>query len=137
MTWALLSLSVLLLAILTPTLIWLHAEVSEGKHLRDRLEEQTKLSEEYRSGRDIEVAAHAVTTDELDKEKYLRAAAEAQRDEALRKSRAYLAQNLRNASEGELNAVVADLFSSPLSVVRPQVPAASSPAANDSDLEKP
>jgi hypothetical protein len=137
MTYALLGLSILLLAILTPTLVWLHAEVSEGKHLRDRLDEEMKLGAQYRSERDVEVQAHAVIADQLKTEKQLRAVAEAQRNEAMRRARAYLAQSLANASEGDIDAAIVDLFSSPLGVVRPQVPAASRPAPGSDDLEKP
>jgi hypothetical protein len=137
MIWALLGTTVLFIGLLAPALVWLHAEVSEGKHLRDRLDEEMKLAAQYRSERDVEVVAHAVTKDLLDKEQHLRAATEAQRNDAMRRARAYLAQSLANASEGDIDAAIVDLFSSPLGVVRPQVPAASRPAPGSDDLEVP
>jgi methylmalonyl-CoA mutase N-terminal domain/subunit len=117
MTWALISLAGLLILLLTSTGVWLHAEVSEGKHVRDRLDEQTKVSAEYQHERDVSVAAHAVTRDQLATETTLRAIAEAQRNEAQRKLRAYLARNLATASEQEITDVINDVFATPLSLV--------------------
>src|ERR1043165_8080827 len=82
LTWALVGLCVLLGGLLSPSLIWLHGETQEGKHLRDRLDEEMKLGAQYRSERDVEVAAHAVTKDLLEKERNLRPVAEAARTEA-------------------------------------------------------
>ena len=117
MTWAIIGLSVLFISMLAPALIWLHAEINEGKHIRDRLDEQMKLASQYESERDVEVAAHAVTKDELATEKNLRAIAEAQRNEAQRKARAYLAQNLAHASDKEITDAVGEIFSTPLSLL--------------------
>jgi hypothetical protein len=115
-TWALVGLCVLLGAILAPALMWLHAEVKEGKALRDLYDEQLKLAAEYRHERDVEVAAHAVTRDLLEKEQHLRAVVETQRNEVQRRARAYLTQNLANASEKEIDATVRELFTTtPLS----------------------
>jgi hypothetical protein len=137
LTWALVGLCVLLGGLLAPSLIWLHGETQEGKHLRDRLDEEMKLGAQYRSERDVEVAAHAVTKDLLEKEQHLRAVVEMERNESMRKARAYLARSLAHASEGEIDAAVSDLFSSLPGVVRPQVPTASSTATDDTALEKP
>jgi hypothetical protein len=117
MIWALLGTTVLFIGLLAPALVWLHAEINEGKHIRDRLDEEMKLGAQYRSERDIEVAAHAVTKDLLDKEQHLRAATEAQRNDAMRRARAYLAQSLANASEEEISEAVVELFSTPLSLL--------------------
>jgi hypothetical protein len=117
MTYALIGLSVLLASMLVPTGAWLHAEISEGKRIRDRLDEEKKLSAEYQHERDVTVAKLKVTEDLLTQEKNLRVIAESQRNAAQQKARAYLARNLVTASENEITDVVQELFSTPLALV--------------------
>jgi predicted Holliday junction resolvase-like endonuclease len=141
-TWALVSLSFLLLALLVPTAVWLHAEISEGKHLRDLYEEQVHVAARYMGERDLEVAAHAVTTDELKKERSLRSQAEAQRNDALRRARELLVKHMGEATDEEIAAAMADLFAGFSGGGGgtggvPHVPKADRPSASDTDLEKP
>jgi hypothetical protein len=116
-TWALVSLAGLLVLMLTSTGVWLHAEISEGKRIRDRLDEEKKLSAEYQHERDATVAKLKVAEDLLAQEKNLRVIAESQRNAAQQKARAYLARNLVTASENEITDVVQELFSTPLALV--------------------
>jgi hypothetical protein len=116
-TWALVSLAGLLVLMLTSTGVWLHAEISEGKRIRDRLDETKALSAEYQHQRDVLTAELAVTEDLLAQEKNLRVIAESQRNAAQQKARAYLARNLVTASENEITDVVQELFSTPLALV--------------------
>jgi formate dehydrogenase maturation protein FdhE len=116
-TYAIISIVGLFLLLLASTGVWLHAEVSEGKRLRDTLDSQRELAGKYQHERDVEVAAHAVTKDQYATEKTLRAIAETQRNEAQRKLRAYLARNLATASEQEITDVINDVFATPLSLV--------------------
>jgi CRISPR/Cas system CMR subunit Cmr4 (Cas7 group RAMP superfamily) len=116
-TWALVSIAGLLALMLTSTGVWLHAEISEGKLLRDSLDQEQRLSFEYQHERDVMVAKLKVAEDLLAQEKNLRVIAESQRNAAQQKARAYLAQHLVTASENEITDVVQELFSTPLSVV--------------------
>jgi hypothetical protein len=116
-TWALVSLAGLLVLMLTSTGVWLHAEISEGKRIRDRLDEEKKLSAEYQHERDATVAKLKVAEGLLAQEKNLRVIAESQRNAAQQKARAYLARNLVTASENEITDVVQELFSTPLALV--------------------
>jgi hypothetical protein len=116
-TWALVSIAGLLALMLTSTGVWLHAEISEGKHLRDSLDQEQRLAFEYQHERDATVAKLKVTEDLLAQEKNLRVIAESQRNAAQQKARAYLARNLATASENEITDVVQELFSTPLSLV--------------------
>lgn len=117
MTYALIGLSVLLASMLVPLGLWLHAEVREGKAIRDRLEQEQQVSMEYRHQRDEATARLKVTEDQLKTESELRVIAESQRNAAQQRARSYLARNLVHASENEITDVVQELFSTPLSVV--------------------
>ena len=96
----------------------------------DLLNEERGISRQYKSERDIEVAAHAVTRKRLEQEQNLRAIAEAQRNEAQRKVRDMLTKHMRNATDDEIRALTADAFSSPLSLV-PKVPEADDATPDD------
>lgn len=96
---------------------WLHDANREIGNLRDRLADADSREDQYRSERDLEVTAHAVTRDLLRQEQTLRAIAEAQRNEAMRKSRELLAKHMRDATDDEIRETVRDLFETPLSVV--------------------
>ena len=88
----------------------------------DLIDGQRKLVAEYKSKYDTEFVAHTVTGERLKTEQNLRAIAEAQRNEAQRKCRAYLARSLEGATEDDVNAVLADLFAPVLAVVPPSKP---------------
>jgi hypothetical protein len=116
-TWALVSIAGLLALMLTSTGVWLHAEISEGKHLRDSLDQEQRIAFEYKHERDVLTAELAVAKDQLATEHNLRTIAESQRNAAQQKARAYLAQHLATAGENEITDVVQELFSTPLSLV--------------------
>jgi hypothetical protein len=97
--------------------VWLRADKRELGALVDNLDGQRKLVAEYKHRFDTEFVAHGVTTTRLVQEQDLRAVAEAQRNEAMRKARAYLARSMEGATKDDVNAVLADLFASPLSLV--------------------
>ena len=97
--------------------IWLRSDRRELSAITDNLDGQRKLVAEYKHKFDTELAKHTVTTKRLEQEQTLRAIAEAQRNEAQRKCRAYLTANLQGASNDEIAAVVSDLFAAGLSVV--------------------
>lgn len=61
-------------------------------------------------------SAREVAEARLKTEMDLRAIAEAQRNEAQRKARAYLAQNLAHASDKEIQDAVTEMFATPLSL---------------------
>lgn len=136
MTWALIALATLLASLLVPTGIWLHAEVNEGKNLRDRLEQEQQVSMEYRHQRDEATARLAVSEDQLEQERNLRVIAERQRNEAMSKVRDVLAKHMGDATNEEIADIATGLFSA-LNVVRPQVSAAGHASTDDTDLQKP
>jgi hypothetical protein len=136
MTYALLSLAGLLVLMLTSTGVWLHAEVSEGKRLRDTLDSQRDLAGKYQHERDVEVAAHTVTKDQLEQERNLRVIAEASRNVAMHRVGELLAKHMEEATNEEIAAATADLFA-PIGLVRAQVPTASNARTDDADLLKP
>lgn len=85
-----------------------------------------------RAERDALSVTRTTLSDSLDREKNLRAIAEAQRTEAQRRARAYLADNMREATNDEIASAVADLFAAPLSVL-PSTAATPTGAAADRD----
>jgi hypothetical protein len=97
--------------------VWMRADKREIAAYADNLDGQRKLVAEYKHKYDTEFVAHTVTTTRLAQEQDLRAVAEAQRNEAMRKARAYLARSMEGATKDDVNAVLADLFASPLSLV--------------------
>jgi hypothetical protein len=129
MTWALVSVIGLLLALLAPSLVWLHAEISEGKHLRDRLDEQTRLSSEYQHERDVVVAAHAVTSTQLKEASERVTVVEAQRNELMRER----ADRLKESDAQTVADVLDSTLAKPWRAVHgvPQVPAAGHSSAAD------
>lgn len=98
---------------------WLHDAGKEATAYADNIDGQRKLVAEYKSKYETEFVAHGVTTRELEQERQLRGVAEAQRNEAQSRCRAYLAQSMTHATKDDVNAVLADLFAAPLSVVPP------------------
>lgn len=106
--------------------VWMRSDRRELGAITDNLDGQRKLVAEYKHKYDTELAAHGVTTARLTAEQNLRAVAEAQRNEAQRKCRAYLARSMEGATKDDVNAVLAGLFVSPLNLV-PQ------PEAEDAD----
>jgi hypothetical protein len=111
--------------------VWMRSDKREFSAVVDNLDGQRKLVAEYKHKADTEHAAHTVTTAQLATERNLRAVAEAQRNEAMRRSRAYLAQSMSHATESEINEVRAGLFASVLSLV--PTPPAEGAGADDPD----
>jgi hypothetical protein len=111
------ALSALLAGFVITCGVWMRSDRREFVAITDNLDGQRKLVAEYRHKFETEFAAHTVTTARLTTEQNLRAVAEAQRNEAQRKCRAYLARSMEHATKDEINEVLADLFASPLSVV--------------------
>lgn len=99
--------------------VWLHSANADRLNAADLIDGQRKLVAEYKSKYETEFAAHTVTSIGLDNERQLRGVAEAQRNAAQAKARAYLARSLEGATEDDINAVLADLFAVHLSVVPP------------------
>ena len=118
----LVALSTLLAGAVITCGIWLHSANADRLNAADLIDGQRKLVAEYKHKFDAEFVAHVVTTKRLDQEQTLRAIAESQRNEAQRKCRAYLARSLEGATEDDVNAVLADLFASPLVLVPAPVP---------------
>jgi hypothetical protein len=108
---------------LTSTGVWLHAEVSEGKHCAIG-STSNEGRREYQHERDVSVAAHAVTKDQLEQERNLRVIAEASRNVAMHRVGELLAKHMEEATNEEIAAATADLFA-PIGLVRAQVPTAS------------
>jgi len=118
----LVALSTALTAAVITCGIWLHSANADRFNAADLIDGQRKLVAEYKSKYDTEFVAHTVTGERLKTEQNLRAIAEAQRNEAQRKCRAYLARSLAGATEDDVNAVLADLFAPVLAVVPPSKP---------------
>jgi biopolymer transport protein ExbB/TolQ len=102
------------------------AAKNETMNARDLLNGERQVSAEYRSARDIEVTAHAVTKGQLAKERTLKSIAESQRNEAQRKARDLLRKHMRTATDEEIRETVAELFTVPLSLA-PSSPASKQP----------
>jgi hypothetical protein len=126
----LVALSATLTAAVITCGIWLHSANADRLNAADLIDGQRKLVAEYKHKYDAESVAHTVTTAQLAQEKQLRAVAEAQRNEAQRKCRAYLARSLKDATEDDINAALADLFAVSLAVVPPPGPRRSDSAAD-------
>jgi hypothetical protein len=97
--------------------IWLHSANRERDNLRDTLDAEQTHAQKWRSKYETELATHQACIKQRDTEHNLRVIAESQRNEAQRKCRAYLARNILGATNDELNEILGDLFSAPLSVV--------------------
>lgn len=102
--------------------VWLHSANADRLNAADLIDGQRKLVAEYKHKFDTELVAHTVTAKQLEQERQLRGVAEARLKEAQTRLSAYLAQNLRGATEDEINAVLVDLFASPLGLVPAPVP---------------
>lgn len=113
----LVALSTALTAAVITMGIWLHSANADRLNAADLIDGQRKLVAEYKSKYDTESVAHTVTSKALTQEQQLRGVAEARLKEAQTRLSAYLAQNLRGATEDEINAVLVDLFASPLGLV--------------------
>lgn len=118
MTYALVGLCVLLAGMLSAAGLWLRSEVKEGKTCRDRLEEMDDLADRYHSERDVEVAAHAVTSAELAETKLRLASAEADRNEAWRLARDQIAEQILSSGIGDAVALGNRILSAPMPGVR-------------------
>lgn len=114
---ALAALSTLLVGFVITCGVWLHSANADRLNAADVVDGQRKLVAEYKSKYEVEYAAHSVTQRELDQEKQLRGVAEAQRNEAERKTRELLTAHVKDASDDEIRAMVASAFRSPLAVV--------------------
>lgn len=101
---------------------WLHDAGKEAAAYADNIDGQRKLVAEYKSKYETEFVAHGVTQRELEQERQLRGVAEAQRNEAQRKTRDLLREHAKDASDDEISEMVAGAFSSPLALVPPAVP---------------
>ena len=99
--------------------VWLHSASADRLNAADLIDGQRKLVAEYKHKFDTEFTAHVVTSKRLANEEQSHAAVVVQRDQALAKCRAYLARSLRDATEDDINAVLADLFAPVLAVVPP------------------
>jgi hypothetical protein len=89
----------------------------DGRELiaaRDMLDKEREETRKVRGELAVETAAHAVTSDELRKEKILRAGAEAQRNEAYRTARDHFVERIKKAKVADANHLIADLLSMPL-----------------------
>ena len=82
--------------------------VLASKALRDT----ERVSAEWEHKYHTEVVTHGVAIKAREQEQTRRLIAEANLKEAQRRAAAYLAQNLRGATKDEVNAVLADVFSS-------------------------
>lgn len=107
----LVALSAALTAAVITCGVWLRGETNEGKRLRDTLE-STRVR--------ADLAEHDAATlrKRLEVEQNLRAIAEAQRNEAQRKTRDLLRKHLETATDDEIRALTADAFSGLSSVPR-------------------
>jgi hypothetical protein len=94
--------------------VWLHSANADRLGAADMIDGQRRLVAEYKAKYDAESVAHTVTSQQLADEQHLRSIAEAQRNEAERRARAYLSKTLTNE---ELAHVVTQLFATPLSLV--------------------
>jgi hypothetical protein len=95
-------------------------------HAGDRINEERQIGAQYRGERDTAVIERDVAQSQFKREMDLRFIAEAQRNEAQRKTRDLLRKHMRTATDDEIRETVADLFTTPLALVpsdgvRPQV----------------
>lgn len=150
---ALASISGLSTLALVGVVVWLvyralgakDAELAIGKALDKEREDHRATRGELQ----VEEAAHTVTRDLLERERMLRAGAEVQRNEALRRARELLAKHMGDATNEEIATATAELFagfdaSTPSAVVRgasggvpPRMPDAHQARTDDTGLERP
>jgi hypothetical protein len=123
---AIAALASALAAVITISLL-LHRAQREAMAVRDLLDSERTLARQYGSERDLEVAAHAVTREQLKQERDLRAVAEAQRNEALRSARDFFVAKIENAGIADAGRLVADLLASPLPGLPPALPRSEAP----------
>lgn len=105
----------------------------ETMNVRDLLDAEQFRASEYKSQRDIEVAAHAVTSALLKETGERLSRAESQRNAVSRR----LAEQLKGADIADAARIVSDLLADPLPGVSSIVPAADRSRAGGDDLEKP
>lgn len=92
---------------------------------RDLYDGEREQHRKTRGELDIETASHAVTRDELRKEKDLRASAESQRNAAYLEEREHVVEIVKTANIASASGLVARLLAAPLANgVPPQVPGA-------------
>lgn len=92
--------------------------------MRDLLDAERKQLSIARGELDTETAAHAATSDELRKEKDLRASAESERNQAHLKEREHVVEIIQKSNIADAAGLVSRILSAPLvSGLPPQVPA--------------
>jgi hypothetical protein len=105
---------------------------------RDLFQNERWRADAMTSERDIEVAAHAVTAKQLKDERDLRAAIEAERNDAYRIARDYYAARIESANVADASRIVSELLALPLPrVVSGALPKADAPTPGPDDLERP
>lgn len=129
--FALVALSLMLGGALIAAIRWEHNAVAERDFALTLLDDERKVAEEYKSQRDVEVAAHQVTKTQLAQEKALRSVAEKARDDAQERVRNALAKHIKDATDEEIHALTVEMFAPSLSVVPASVKASSRPSADD------
>jgi hypothetical protein len=105
---------------------------------RDIIDAERRRADATTSERDIEIAAHAVTSKQLADERELRAAIEAERNDAYRIARDYYAARIESANVADAARIVSDLLALPLPrVVSGALPKADASTPDPDDLERP
>lgn len=109
MIWAFLGYAVLSLGAVVGAFLDARSARKETMRLRDVLDSERSVSAEYKSARDVEVAAHAVTSAELKEATQRLAVAEAQRNEVMRRE----AERLKESDVHTVADVLSDSLAQP------------------------
>jgi hypothetical protein len=115
-----------------------HRAKNEQLAARDMLDSEREQHRVARGECNLETAAHAVTRDELRKEKNLRASAESQRNQAYQEGADHVVKRIKTANIADANRLLAGLLADPLAGFVPQaVPEGRSTAPGPDRLENP
>jgi hypothetical protein len=111
----------------------------EALAVRDLLDAQRQLARQYEMERDVEIAAHAVTSTELREARERLSIAEAQRNTAYREARDHYVEQVKNAPIADAGKLLEELLAAPWpsAVGMPKARTTDDTSADDSDLEKP
>lgn len=117
--------------------LWLYAMHRQSHRLRDVLEKTDERADRAESDLALETAAHAETRRLLAAERDLRAAVEAERNEAYRTARDHFIEQIKTSGVADAIAFVSRLSLPPPRVLADKVVPAGDPNDPSDDLLKP
>lgn len=116
LAWAFVGFAALALTAIATLAVLNHRSKNEQLACRDLLDAERERNRVLENDLRLETSAHAVTRDELRKERDLRASAESQRNDAYREARDHVIERIKKAGVADAQRIISDLLSAPLGV---------------------